>query len=183
MRLAFTQLPGLLIERGFLSPAMEATLVAAIEADVPPEVLRGAQLHGRSRIERYGPGVAASGYTTAHHTDAVIPPAIRELADRVGREVDEAFAPDAITVAWYMPGDLVSAHVDRDTCGETIAVVSLLSDVVMRFSTLERKPVLDVAIPRGSLTVLRGKARWNFLHEIPAVTSPRIAIVMRQAQR
>ncbi|CAB4062492.1 ALKBH7 [Lepeophtheirus salmonis] len=84
------------------------------------------------------------------------------------------------------PEGYIKPHVDSiKFCGSTIAVLSLLSDCVVRFR-LEADPetFVDSLLPSCSLYILKGAARYDFTHEIlgPSVSNKnrrRISIVCR----
>ncbi len=77
--------------------------------------------------------------------------------------------PDQVIVNEYEPGQGISRHVDCVPCfGDTIASVSLGSTCMMQFeqSSSSRKGSIMLA-PR-SLLVLKGEARYDWMHSIPA---------------
>lgn len=167
---------GLDIRADWITVAEESAMLAILGDGGP----RGRpSICGRHRIERYGDGVMASGYRAGHKIDAEVPPWLDGVRARIAGELE----PNAITVAWYWPGDGVRPHADRKECGEVIAVLSLASDATMRLMpwTKEAHRTLEVAIPRRSLVIMRGEARHDWLHEIPAVSALRIAIILRRA--
>lgn len=141
----------------------------------------------RNRIERYGPGVPDSGYTEAQHYDPVIPAPLLELGARLALE-HVMDLPDAITVGWYLPGQSMRPHVDSIKAGEVIAILALASSAVMRFtpgpwpSDHPIPPTVDVEFSRRMLLVMRGEARWQWLHEILPVAAERVSIVFRRAR-
>ncbi|MBN3302001.1 ALKB7 dioxygenase, partial [Amia calva] len=62
----------------------------------------------------------------------------------------------------------IKPHVDSvKFCGSTIAGLSLLSDSVMRLvSQQDAADWVDLLLPRRSLYIIRGSARYDFTHEI-----------------
>ena len=71
--------------------------------------------------------------------------------------------PDQCTVNRYFPGQGIPPHVDNhECCDDTIMSLSLLSDVVMNFTDLESKKMIPVNLPRRSLMVMTGQARYSF---------------------
>lgn len=169
-------IPGLEIRRDWITLAEESELLAILGDGGPRGKL---SVCGRHRIERYGAGVMASGYRVGHKIEAEIPAWLDGIRARIAGDLE----PNAITVAWYWPGDSVRPHADRKECGEVIAVCSLASDALMRFMpwTKEMHLAVDVQVPRRSLVVMRGEARHDWLHEISPVSALRIAIILRQA--
>lgn len=77
---------------------------------------------------------------------------------------------DQVIVNEYLPGQGISAHIDCEPCFEdTIVSMSLESSCVMHFTnkrdqTLKR-PVL---LKPGSIVVLTGQARYEWMHSINA---------------
>lgn len=63
---------------------------------------------------------------------------------------------------------VIKPHVDSSRfCGSTVAVLSLLSDSVGRLCLEKDKDqIVDVFIPRRSLYIMKGVARYDFTHEI-----------------
>ncbi len=168
-------IPGLFIETDWITRERERELADALGDGAD----RGVHsVCGRHRIDRYGAGVVASGYRTGN-VCLEVPACLGPLR----AELEPVLDANAITVAWYAPGDVVRPHADRKTCGEVIVVVSLLSDAVMRMSPWSKDPSKsqDFLVPRRSLLIMRGEARHDWLHEILPVHSLRIAIVFRQA--
>ena len=71
--------------------------------------------------------------------------------------------PDQCTVNRYFPGQGIPPHVDNhECCDDTIMSLSLLSDVIMNFTDLESKKMIPVNLPRRSLMVMTGRARYSF---------------------
>ncbi|XP_053868543.1 alpha-ketoglutarate-dependent dioxygenase alkB homolog 7, mitochondrial [Malaclemys terrapin pileata] len=94
----------------------------------------------------------------------------REILQRVR---DEAFPPGMSQLSLVHVLDLdksgyIKPHIDSvKFCGCTIAGLSLLSSSVMRLVS-EQNPEdwMDLLLPRCSLYILRGPARYEFTHEI-----------------
>lgn len=75
--------------------------------------------------------------------------------------------PDQVTVNVYgEPGQGIPSHVDTHSAfEEPILSVSLHSDVVMEFKDCANPTVsTDVLLPRRSLLVMRGEARYRYRH-------------------
>ncbi|CAH2071952.1 unnamed protein product [Thlaspi arvense] len=77
---------------------------------------------------------------------------------------------DQLIVNLYQPGEGICAHVDLLRFEDGIAIVSLESPCVMRFSPVEEKEedegVVDVLLSPGSLILMSGDARYRWKHEI-----------------
>ena len=98
------------------------------------------------------------------------------------------FAPNEFNANSYVKaqGHFLSRHVDdRQLSGPLLANLSLGSQVAMRYC-LEKDltKVVDVTLPRRTLQIIAGKARFDWAHEIPnnlMENSRRVSITMRQS--
>ncbi|CAN7089301.1 unnamed protein product [Brassica rapa subsp. narinosa] len=76
---------------------------------------------------------------------------------------------DQLIVNLYQPGEGICAHVDLLRFEDGIAIVSLESPCVMRFSPAEQgegEEAVDVLLSPGSLILMSGEARYSWKHEI-----------------
>ncbi|XP_066586056.1 alpha-ketoglutarate-dependent dioxygenase alkB homolog 7, mitochondrial isoform X2 [Prorops nasuta] len=87
----------------------------------------------------------------------------------------------------------IKPHIDSVRfCGEIIAGLSLLTDSVMRFTLVghEKECYEDFLLPRRSLYIISGMARYKFNHEIlkqkesfyqdkPVIKTRRISVICR----
>ncbi|XP_010429769.1 PREDICTED: uncharacterized protein P8A3.02c [Camelina sativa] len=77
---------------------------------------------------------------------------------------------DQLIVNLYQPGEGICAHVDLLRFEDGIAIVSLESPCVMRFSPAEKEEqeeeYVDVLLNPGSLILMSGEARYQWKHEI-----------------
>lgn len=95
----------------------------------------------------------------------------RKILDRVRTK---AFAPGMPQIAYIHVLDLakegwIKPHVDSARfCGDIIAGLSLLTDSVMRLRMVDREEECfeDFLLPRRSLYVMSGRARYDYKHEI-----------------
>ncbi|CAN6969781.1 unnamed protein product [Brassica rapa subsp. trilocularis] len=73
-----------------------------------------------------------------------------------------------LIVNLYQPGEGICAHVDLLRFEDGIAIVSLESPCVMRFSPAEQGEGegVDVLLSPGSLILMSGEARYRWKHEI-----------------
>ena len=87
------------------------------------------------------------------HTDTYMP----EVADQV-------------IVNEYQPGQGISAHIDCEPCfKDTIVSLSLGSNCVMNFTNkLDKTKRIPIWIEPRSLLIMKGEARYQWLHSIPA---------------
>lgn len=175
------RIPGLTILREWVTASDEAAIMNRFGG--AGERVSDTQ---RNRIDRYGPGVVASGYSQGVVTteclvvdvipDELYEPRMRLVCDGYMKE------PDAITINWFLTGQGVDRHVDRREAGEVIAVLSLQGDATMEMGrwTPEREVRL-FELPRRSLVLMRGEARWQWEHAIMPVVAPRMSVVFRRA--
>lgn len=85
---------------------------------------------------------------------------------------------DSVTINEYLPNQHIPFHIDREQGGETIYVISLLSDAVLKF-----KKGFDIRryfMPRYSLVQFSGDLRWNWRHSVQA-EEKRYSIVLRNS--
>ncbi|XP_014284279.1 alkylated DNA repair protein alkB homolog 8 [Halyomorpha halys] len=75
--------------------------------------------------------------------------------------------PNQLTVNCYLPGQGIPPHVDTHSAFEDpILSLSLLSDVVMEFEKCDKQNKASVLIPRRSLLIISGEARYYWTHGI-----------------
>ena len=77
---------------------------------------------------------------------------------------------DQVIVNEYLPGQGISAHVDCEPCfKDTIVSLSLGSNCVMNFTNkLDKAKRIPIWLEPRSLIVMKGEARYKWLHSIPA---------------
>lgn len=76
--------------------------------------------------------------------------------------------PDQAIINRYAPGEGIGPHLDFTRhFGDTVASVSLLSDAVMDFTSVEdRTRTFPMLLERGSAVILAGDARYKWKHGI-----------------
>ena len=76
--------------------------------------------------------------------------------------------PDQIIVNEYLSGQGISKHIDCEPCVEdTMISLSLEDSVVMNLvDTLDPKNIVPLLLEPGSIVILKGDARYHWLHEI-----------------
>lgn len=75
--------------------------------------------------------------------------------------------PNQLTVNCYLPGQGIPPHVDTHSAFEDpILSLSLLSDVVMEFEKCDKQSKASILLPRRSLLVITGEARYYWTHGI-----------------
>jgi alkylated DNA repair dioxygenase AlkB len=98
-----------------------------------------------------------------------IPLWIKPLAVRLKKEGHFPEIPDQVIVNEYLPGQGIAHHVDCEPCfGDVIASLSLGSTCVMTFKHGQSDETKELMLETGSLLVMSGEARYEWLHGIPA---------------
>jgi alkylated DNA repair dioxygenase AlkB len=81
-----------------------------------------------------------------------------------------ASVPDQVIVNEYEPGQGIAPHIDRDCFGPSVATLSLGDRWPMQFIPLSRSAVAaeseEIFLDVGSMLVLRGNARTEWMHGI-----------------
>jgi alkylated DNA repair dioxygenase AlkB len=178
--------PGFLYQPNFLSETEEADLLRTIETlEFGAYDFRG--YIAKRRVVAYGGGYD-SGTRRMAITDEVIPEFLRSIRDRAaavaGMSADEIVQA---MVTEYSVGTPIGWHRDSPQFG-TIIGISLRSSSRLRLKPCQRlrlKPdqkegkIVSVLLEPRSIYVMRGVARWNFQHSIPAVKELRYSITLR----
>lgn len=114
------------------------------------------------------------------HTSQPLPAFLDPFRERAGRwaEVCPAEIIEAV-VTEYSPGSPIGWHRDVPQF-EIIIGISLNSSCRFRFKPYRREGrIVGVELQPRSAYILRGPARWNFQHSIPAVKTLRYSITFR----
>lgn len=91
------------------------------------------------------------------------------IAQRLYRQKFIERAPDQLIVNEYEPGQGIAAHVDCIPCfDDTIVSISLGSACVMEFEHTQTRRKECLLLEAGSLLIMRGEARYDWKHGIPA---------------
>jgi alkylated DNA repair dioxygenase AlkB len=76
---------------------------------------------------------------------------------------------DQVIVNEYEAGQGIAPHVDCVPCfADTIASQTMGSSCLMEFTKVKTREKVPLFLPRRSLVVLSGEARYNWRHAIPA---------------
>ncbi len=99
-----------------------------------------------------------------------LPAWLKRLSAKLYKDEYMPEVPDQVIVNEYEPGQGISNHIDCEPCfKDTIASLSLGSGCVMNFThTSDKTKKIPVWLEPRSLVVLRGAARYEWLHGIPA---------------
>jgi len=168
---------GLLYQPDFLSEAEESDLVR-IFRELPFQAFDFHGYTARRRVLEFG---FEYDFTSRRATPTQSFPAfLSAVRERAARFAGLSVA-DLVEgmVTEYSAGAPIGWHRDAPQFG-TVIGISLASTSRMRFKPYkaEGKPVALTLEPR-SIYVMRGPARWKFLHSIPPVKELRYSITFR----
>jgi alkylated DNA repair dioxygenase AlkB len=182
-----SELPGVSLPEGFLyfpdflAETEESELLRAIST----LEFRPFDFHGyiaRRRIVEYGWEYDFSSRKAA--PAAAIPhflSSIRERAATLASIEPDSFIEAVITD--YPPGAPIGWHRDVPQFVDILGV-SLGGRCRMRFKPYKGEgKIASMVLEPRSLYVIRGPARWNFQHSIPAVEQQRYSITFRTARQ
>ena len=177
--------PGLRYEKGWLTPAEEAGLIALVQG-LPLKEAQYRQYTARRRVVSYG---GQFDYDSLELRPAA--PLIAELQplrDRVARWA--GVAPSVLVhalVAEYAPGTPLGWHRDVPDF-EDVFGVSLGGEARLRFRPYppqapRREDVLRLDVQPRSIYALQGEARWGWQHSVAPVQALRWSVTFRTARR
>ena len=176
---------GMRLERDFLTPGEEDELVARI-AQLPLARMRYQQYEALRRVVSYGGKYDFSARRL--EAAAPIPAWLDALRERAAAWAGLA-AGDFVQalVAEYQPGTPLGWHRDVPDF-EDIVGISLAGDGVMRWRPYpppadRRAATLRLVVPRRSVYLLRGPARWAWQHAVSPAKVLRYSITLRTARR
>ncbi|MDX1993187.1 MAG: alpha-ketoglutarate-dependent dioxygenase AlkB [bacterium] len=124
----------------------------------------------RRRVQHYGYryDYRARAIDPTMHLGA-LPEWAAALAERLHQDGCIGCVPDQLIVNEYEPGQGIAPHVDCIPCfGDTILSLSLGSACVMTFEHIRQGWQMTQLLEAGSLLVMRGEARYEWKHGIPA---------------
>ena len=163
---------GAVIVPDFVTPAEEARILLRIsQAPWLTEL--------RRRVQHYGYRYAYRDGGSREPAPA-FPPWAVVMADRLQPHFGGALPVQCI-VNEYRPAQGIGMHADHLDFGPVVASLSLAADWPMRFRPRATRPYAagampgdEVAVlPRRSVLVLAGAARWTFMHGIDRTDSAR----------
>lgn len=124
------------------------------------ELTRRIQQHGYKLIYQKGV-LVASCYLGA------LPDWLGEMARRFVADGLTPTVPEQVTINEYLPGQGIRSHIDCDTCfGNTVITLSVGSSCVMQFTHVHTKEKAEILLLPGSLLILKGAARYHWLHGV-----------------
>jgi alkylated DNA repair dioxygenase AlkB len=156
-------IPGLEVIPDYLS--QEAQQVILKSVDQQPWIT-----DLKRRVQHYG---YRYDYTRRKIVDSLflgpLPDWILPIAQRVNQDGWIVNPPDQVIVNEYLPGQGIASHVDCVPCfSDTIIIISLGSQCVMNFTHVQTGKTTPLLLEVGSLVVMRGEARYEWKHGIPA---------------
>jgi alkylated DNA repair dioxygenase AlkB len=164
---------------GFLSNEEEQSLLACIRN----LEFRAYDYHGytaRRRIVDYGLTYDFASHVASPTTpipEFLLP--FRERAAYFAEVAPQEFVEAIVTE--YSPGSPIGWHRDAPQFGIVFGI-SLLSSCRFRFKPYRREgKIVTVSLEPRSAYLMRGAARWQYQHSIPAVKELRFSITFRTA--
>ncbi|CDS06212.1 hypothetical protein LRAMOSA08740 [Lichtheimia ramosa] len=161
-----TQIPGLIVIEDFVTEQEEDVLVREVDSRTwcglgvspNPELKRRTQQYGhlfsyryRKVLEKYGP----------------LPDFTHAVVTRIMENKLMPKEPDHLLVNEYNAGQGIMPHTDAPALfGLAILSLSLLSACVMKFTHVETGDSIDILLPRRSMLVMTGDARYLYKHSI-----------------
>lgn len=172
-------IPGLVYIGEFLDAAECDTLLATIDQQPWDCSLK-------RRVQQYG---YRYNYSTSRLDAADRIGSLPEWMLRVTAKVAPLFSGgetiEQVIVNEYLPGQGIASHIDRLDCfGETVAILSLGSLVVMEFTRANSAQSLSMPLEPASLMVLQGESRSVWKHGIANRKSDRVkGVTVRRGRR
>jgi alkylated DNA repair dioxygenase AlkB len=124
------------------------------------ELTRRIQQHGYKLIYQNGV-LVASCYLGA------LPDWLGKIASKLVADSLTPTVPEQVTINEYLPGQGIRSHIDCDTCfGNTVMTLSVGSSCVMQFTHVHTKEKAEILLLPGSLLILKGAARYHWLHGV-----------------
>ncbi|KAI8081688.1 uncharacterized protein BX664DRAFT_285877 [Halteromyces radiatus] len=179
------EIPGLILIDDFVTEKEEAELVdqvnqrpwSGLGQGPNPELKRRTQQYGhlfsyryRKVLEEYGP----------------LPSFIDPVVQRIMSHQLMPESPNHLLVNEYNEGQGIMPHIDAPALfGPAILSLSLLSACLMKFTHATTGHSIDVILPRRSMVVLTGNARYNYKHGISKdlVETALDGTIIQRAQR
>lgn len=98
-----------------------------------------------------------------------LPEWLQRLSHRLEHEGFFKQSPDQVIINEYTPSQGITPHIDCEPCFEdTIVSISLGSQCIMDFYSIEEDTVLHQTLQKRSLICLQGEARYKWKHGIVA---------------
>ncbi len=89
---------------------------------------------------------------------------------------------DSVSVNEYHAGQTIRPHIDSQSSGETITILSLCGPATMVFTRKDFDPI-RVEFPPRAVLQMSGDIRHKWMHTLEPVKELRYSIVFRQSQK
>ena len=154
-------IPGLEYIPNFLSEDDESAIVKQIDQGEWSEELQ-------RRVQHYG---WRYDYKAGQVNHAMRLGPLPRWAEDVARRLVErglvSSLPDQVIVNEYVKNQGIAPHVDSDSFGDGIAMISLLESWEMVFRERRSKRKFSQRLEQRSAAIIKSEARYNWTHEIP----------------
>lgn len=174
-------LEGVSVILGFVTDIEEQTIVAEIDRTIWKPSQSG------RRKQDFGPQVNFKKKKLKLDNFTGLPEFSKVLVERMWIQVPALsdFQPVELCNLDYIPerGSSIDPHFDDFwVWGERLVTLNLLSDTILTFSNDEHYMEVAVPMPRRSLIIVEGAARYKWKHAIKRqhIVSRRIAITLRE---
>jgi alkylated DNA repair dioxygenase AlkB len=161
VRTAAPAIPGLTYVADYLNPEEQAELLTVIDRLPWSNDLK-------RRVQHYGYRYDYSRKTIDHDLYlGPLPDWAKALEERLRHDGHATLQLDQLIVNEYLPGQGIAPHIDCVPCfADTVLSLSLGSSCVLTMSQRDGGTKLPVLLEQGSLLVMAGEARYDWLHGI-----------------
>jgi alkylated DNA repair dioxygenase AlkB len=156
------KVPGLDYFPNFIDPVVEKGLIEKLSS-------RDWLIDLTRRVQHYGYMYDYKRRRVDSSMRIADPPAwIQEYSERLYKDSIFNKIPDQVIVNEYKPGQGISKHIDCEPCfTDTVASLSLGSKCIMDIiNKNNNKEVYPFLLEPGSLIVLKGESRYEWMHRI-----------------
>ncbi|XP_030836712.1 alkylated DNA repair protein alkB homolog 8 isoform X2 [Strongylocentrotus purpuratus] len=183
--------PGLVIIPDFIDECLEQKIIDSIEWASPSEIANQSLKHRKVKHHGYEFNYSSNNIDRDKPLPGGMPELYGQVINRIMETGHVQFKPDQLTINQYQPGQGIPPHVDTHSAFEdAIISLSLESQIVMEFTHPAGHQV-PVVLPRRSLLVMTGEARYKWTHGItpkktdivPDPTSPDNLTLHQRGQR
>ncbi|XP_033631422.1 alkylated DNA repair protein alkB homolog 8-like [Asterias rubens] len=162
--------PGLILIDDFITPEMEKELMQSVQWEKQEscqDVVQQTLKHRRVQHFGYEFNYATNNIDKGNPLPDPMPSLYDDVISRIMATGLIQFRPDQITVNEYQPGQGIPPHVDTHSAfQDAILSLSLGSQVVMEFTNPTDGRQIPVFVPRLSLMIMTGEARYLWSHGI-----------------
>jgi len=152
--------PGLIYLDDWLSADEHDSVVAEIDSKIfETSLIRRVQHYG-ARYEYGSAEIAERGSAPS------IPPVMAFIGERLVTQGFFDKPPEQVIVNEYLSGQGIAPHVDRDSFGPAVAIISLIESWPMTFKYLESGDEFELFLEVKSLAVMTKQSRFDWSHEI-----------------